>query len=159
MLFFPLLLNAPREAFPPSRWFDVTGVRLCTWTVKCRDSLSELRSPPPSSSSYLPASLDDRQPAAHRPAAVRCPVFSLRARASGFFLPSSSSRISTDRLSEFGRAWEKSTSSLRALFSSCPSRHGENGKTPSFKPNFSAADSRRTEIPAGKPAEAAFPSR
>lgn len=37
--------------------------------------------------------------------------------------------------------------------------YGENGQTSSYKPNFSAADSRCAQIPAGKPAEAAFPPR
>lgn len=139
--FSPTLVNAARVAFPPSRRFDVTAARLRTWMEEWSgsdrapsSSSSSARSPPSTSSSYLPASLDDRQTAARRPAAARRAVSEPGRRLTFFHRRFSPLHRRRDHLhgpaSEFGHVRETTPASLffvflRALFSSCPSRHME----------------------------------
>lgn len=118
-------MHREKRRRPPGALTSPASVSAHGWR-----SVERLRqsSAPPAlllSSSYLPASSVYRQPAAHRPAAARSPVFS--PPSSGVVLPASA-RISKGPDSEFGRVCfggEINFSSLRALFSNCPSRHME----------------------------------
>lgn len=156
-LFFRRDLKAPREASRPP------GALTSPPSVSAhgrRGSRSSAKAPlpPPSSSSYLPASLGDRQPTARRPAAARSPV-SLRPDPRRCFCrlrAPPQSRLASSVASLLGGG----NSVFASFVLQLPFKtYGENGQTSSYKPNFPAADSRRAEIPAGKSSEAAFPSR
>lgn len=145
---------------PPGALTSPASVSAHGWrSVEAPSEPRSLRPPPPAI--CQPASTTDSQPAAHRPAAARSPVVSLRAPASFFFCPRlrgpprAGQRVRS-RLS-FGGKFSLVSASF--VFQLPFKTYGENGQTSSYKPNFPAADSRRTEIPAGKSAEAAFPSR
>lgn len=156
-LFSPTWTEGATSVVPPSWGFDVTVVRLRTWTEKCRSSATAPL-PPPSSSSYLPASLDDRPPTARRPAATLRGVASPSHLRRWIFLPVGTS---TGRLASLLASILEGINQVFASFLlQLPfTTYGENGQTCSYKPNFLATDSWRTEIPAGKPPEAAFPPR
>lgn len=172
--FSPTLVNAARVAFPPSRHFDVTAARLRTWMEEWSGSdrapSSSSACPPPStSSSYLPASLDDRQAAARRPAAARRAVSEPGRRLTFFhrrFFAAPPSARPSPRAGQRVRSRPGNYTRVPVLhfFASfvflLPFKtYGENGQTSSHKSNFPAADSRRPQIAAGKPAQAALPPR
>lgn len=92
--FFFRTRRAPR---PPGALTSPASVSAHGW--RSVGALTATLLPLPSSSSYLPAALDDRQPAARRPAAARNPIVSLRAPAS--FIPPA--RDLHGPASEFGR--------------------------------------------------------
>lgn len=122
-LFFPFFSNAPRS--PPSRCFDVTGVRLRTWMEECRSSDSD--TPPSALLLQLFASRPRRQTASRSPTCCcaepcRLPpstgvVYSTCAGPSR-----TGQRVRSPLFLLFSGGEFKS---LRALFSNCPSRHME----------------------------------
>lgn len=94
---------------------------------ECRGSV-RAPLPPPSSSSYLPASLDDRQPASRSPSC--CCAESRRLPPSPgvvffFVLPVCEDLQGAGERVRSLSLGGNSALSLRALFSSCPSRHME----------------------------------
>lgn len=104
-----------------------------------------------SSSSYLPASLEDGATAAERPAAAQ----SLKRGRRVFRFPRLDRLVSLFACVFPGGIVNLVSASLALQLP--VKKYGENGQTSSCKPNFPAADPRRAEIPAGKPAEAAVP--
>lgn len=155
----PTVANAPRAAALPSGRSDVSNDRLGTWIEEWSGSSAPpaaARPPPPAI--LQPTSTADRQPAAHRPAAAPIPVFSPRIRVSRLFPRLRG--LTSERTSRLFLRGEKVDRVSASFVLQLPFKtYGENGQTSCNKPNFPAADPRRAEIPAGKPAEAAFPPR
>lgn len=150
-----------RSAGPLRTWMEEWSGCDATTT----SSSSSCRSSPPSTSScYLPASLDDRQAAACRPAAARrAPL--LPGRRSTVFSPAGLCRSPHRRRDDLhgGRPASSppfiSSSLVSAVLQLPFETYGENGQTSSHQSNFPAADPRRPQVAAGKPAQAALPPR
>lgn len=150
-------MNAPLPSFPPPGSSDVSSTRLRTWTEECRGfaqaPLPPPRPPPLRLLFQLFAS-EPRRRSQSRRTSWCCAVPKTRASCLSIS-PSGSTR-------EFVRVCFSGGGTVNLVSASLAlqlpfKKYGENGQTSSCKPNFPAADPRRAEIPAGKPAEAAVP--
>lgn len=120
---FSFFSNAPRS--PPSRCFDVTGIRLRTWMEECRSSDSD--TPPSALLLQLFASRPRRQTASRSPTCCCAEPCCLPPSTSVVYStcagPSrTGQRVRSPLFLLFSGGEFKS---LRALFSNCPSRHME----------------------------------